>query len=314
LSRIIRGFALLSVLITVGCSAQTPSSGAKLSPELKRKIELQIRNRFQSLPPTVTFEIGDRKPSDVPGWDAVPVTLKSARGNQTLDLLLSKDDKQLAHMERFNLDAVPGSNVDLKDRPIRGNPEAKVTVISFDDFQCPFCSVMHQKLFPGLLKEYGEKVRFIYKDYPLEQIHPWAIHAAVNANCIAEQKKDSAYWEFADYVHANQQTVSKNDKGDKRPQIEQFNRLDDAAREVATRNGLDAARLNACIKKQDDTAVRASMQEGDALGVDGTPTIFINGERIGGDTDVQNIRTILNRALVAAGEQPPQTPTATVTK
>jgi len=314
LSRIIRGFALLSVLITVGCSAQTPSGGAKVSPELKRKIELQIRNRFQSLPPTVSFEIGDRKPSDVPGWDAVPVTLKSARGDQTLDLLLSKDDKQLAHMERFNLDSVPGSNVVLKDRPIRGNPEAKVTVISFDDFQCPYCSVMHQKLFPGLLKEYGEKVRFIYKDYPLEQIHPWAIHAAVNANCIADQKRDSAYWEYADYVHANQQTISKNDKGDKRPQIEQFNRLDDAAREVATKSGLDAARLNACIKKQDDTAVRASMKEGDALGVDGTPTIFINGERIGGDTDVQNIRTILNRALVAAGEQPPQTPTATVTK
>lgn len=314
MSRIIRGFALLSVLITVGCSAQTPSTGGKLSPELKRKIELQIRNRFQSLPPSVTFEVGDRKPSDVPGWDAIPVTLISQRGKQTLDLLLSKDDKQLAHMERFNLDAIPGSTIKLEGRPIRGNPNAKVTVISFDDFQCPFCSVMHQKLFPEILKEYGDKVRFIYKDYPLDQIHPWAIHAAVNANCIAEQKND-AYWDYADYVHANQQTITKNDKGEKRPKIEQFNHLDNAAREIAAKAGLDADRLNACIKKQDETAVRASMKEGDALGVDGTPTIFINGERIGGDTDVDNIRAILNRALVAAGEQAPQIPTAsTVTK
>jgi protein-disulfide isomerase len=299
--------------MTVGCSAQT-APGGKVSPELQRKIELQLRNRFQSLPPSVTFEIGERKTSDIPGWDIIPVTLVSPRGKQTLDLLLSKDDKQMAHLERFNLDAIPGGNIKLDGRPIRGNPNAKVTVISFDDFQCPYCSVMHQKLFPGILKEYGDRVRFIYKDYPLEQIHPWAIHAAVNGNCIADQKNDAAYWDYADYVHANQQKITKNDKGDKRPQIEQFNMLDDAARDIAAKSGLDAGRLNACIKKQDDSIVRASMKEGDALGVDGTPTIFINGERIGGDTDVQNIRTILNRALVAAGEQPPQTPTATVTK
>jgi protein-disulfide isomerase len=216
-------------------------------------------------------------------------------------------------MERFNLDTVPGSTADLKGRPVRGNPNAKVTLLSYDDFQCPFCSVMHQKLFPALLTEYGSRVRFIYKDYPLEQIHPWAVRAAVNANCIAQQKND-AYWEYADYVHANQQKISKNDKGEKRPQVEQFNSLDTAAREIGTKGGLDPERLNACIKKQDDSAVRASMKEGDSLGVDGTPTIFINGERIGGDTDVENIRMILNRALVAAGEQPPQTPTATVTK
>lgn len=321
----LRGCALLLAFAAAGCSAQnspatpaTPptgsgaaqatspaSSGTPIDPALKRKIELQIRNRFTNLPPSVTFDIHDRKASDLAGWDQLSVDLITTRGKQPLTLYISQDNKQLAHIERFNLDKVPGANIKTDGRPVRGNPNAKVSVISFDDFQCPYCAVMHQKLFPALLNEYGDRVKFIYKDYPLESIHPWAVHAAVNANCIGEQKSD-AYWDYADFIHAKQQTITKNDKGDRRPQVEQFARLDDAARDSAKKFNLDADKLNACIKKQDDTAVRASMKEGEALDVDGTPTLFINGERIGGDTDVDNVRAILDRALVAAGEQPPQ--------
>jgi protein-disulfide isomerase len=71
--------------------------------------------------------------------------------------------------------------------------------------------------------------------------------------------------------------------------------------------------VNACLKQQDETAVRASIKEGDRLGVDGTPTVFVNGERTG-NVDISLFRSILDRALVAAGEQPPSTSTATVTK
>jgi protein-disulfide isomerase len=301
----VRGFIFSFALLALGCSAQTPVTVNKVDPELQRKIELQIRNRFAGLPPTVTFEISERKPSDIPGWDSLTVQLKSARGTQPIALLISKDNKEMAHMERFKLDNVPGSTVSLDGRPVRGNPNAKVTVVSFDDFQCPYCAVMHLKLFPTLLKEYGDRVRFIYKDFPLEQIHPWAVRASVNANCIAAQKND-AYWEFTDFVHANQQSISKNEKGERRPQVEQNNRLDDSARQIAAKSGLDSAQLNACIQKQDETAVRASIKEGESLGIDGTPRLYVNGEVIGGDTDIENIRTILDRALIAAGEKPPQ--------
>jgi protein-disulfide isomerase len=305
--------ALLLAIAAVGCSAQAPSgtqTGTKIEPELQRKIELQIRNRFSNLPASVSFKVGDRRPSDIAGWDAVTVMLISSRGNQPIALLISKDNKQMAHMERFSLDNIPGSNIKLEGRPVRGNPNAKVSVVSFDDFQCPYCSVMHQKLFPTLLKEYGDRVKFIYKDYPLESIHPWAVHAAVNANCLLAQNND-AYWDYADFIHANQQSISKNEKGDRRPQVEQFNRLDDAARKTAEQKRLDSAKLNACVQKQDDSAVRASMKEGQSLDIDGTPTLFINGERIGGDTDIENIRTILDRALIAAGEQPLSRPEST---
>jgi protein-disulfide isomerase len=328
----LRGCALLLAFAAAGCSAQnsTPPSPANsaatgaaapaqasgnsqpaapaanaIDPALKRKIEIQIRNRFSNLPPSVQFDIHDRKASDIAGWDQLTVDLITNRGKQPITLYISKDNKQLAHIERFNLENVPGANVNTQGRPVRGNPNAKVTVITFDDFQCPYCSVMHQKLFPTLLNEYGSKVKFIYKDFPLESIHPWAIHAAVNANCLNEQKND-AYWDFADFIHAKQQTITKNDKGERRPQVEQFSRLDDAARDSAKKFSLDTDKLNACMKTQDDTAVRASMKEGEKLDIDGTPTLFINGERIGGDTDIDNVRAILDRALIAAGEQPPQ--------
>ena len=70
---------------------------------------------------------------------------------------------------------------------------------------------MHQTLFPEMLKEYGDRIAFVYKDFPLAEIHPWAIHAAVDANCLATQNND-AYWDFADYIHANQSDVN-SEKG-----------------------------------------------------------------------------------------------------
>src|ERR1700737_774764 len=108
--------------------------------------------------------------------------------------------------------------IDVNGRPTRGNSAAKVVAINYDDFECPFCSRMHQTLFPELLTEYGDRVMFIYKDFPLAEIHPGgdpprAPHAAVNPNCLAAQNQD-AYWEFADYIHAPQAEVNSEKSHD----------------------------------------------------------------------------------------------------
>lgn len=306
----VRLYALFFALITAGCSAQ--SSPSKLDPETQRRIEIQLRNRLP-IPQSVRVEVGDRRPSDIGGWDALTVNLVSERGRQPLELLISKDGKQLAHMERFKLDELPGSKVNLEGRPVRGNPDAKVSVVVFDDFACQYCAAMHKKLFTTLLTEYGDRVRFIYKDYPLEQIHPWAVRAAVNANCLGEQNP-LAYWDYADYVHANQQKINRNEKGERRQLPDSFTQLDESARGSARKLGLDVNRVNACIAKQNETAVRASMKEGSELGIDGTPHLFINGRRIGGDTDIDNLRAILDESLIAAGQQPPQRPASAVNK
>src|SRR5207248_11577787 len=131
------------------------------------------------------------------------------------EFLLSKDNKALVRFTKMDLTSDPYSElmkkIDTSGRPVRGNKDAKVTIVNYDDFECPFCSRMHQTLFPDVFKAYSDRVKIVYKDFPLAEIHPWATHAAVDANCLAAQNND-AYWDFADYVHGNQKAISGPEK------------------------------------------------------------------------------------------------------
>ncbi|HUZ05826.1 MAG TPA: thioredoxin domain-containing protein, partial [Acidobacteriaceae bacterium] len=176
-----------------------------------------------------------------------------------------------------------------------------------DDLECPFCARMHQELFPATMDHYKGQLRIIYKDYPLVDIHPWAMHAAVDSNCLAALSP-KGYWNFVDYVHAHGDEISGNQNQPDLPAT--MKRLDQLAEQEGKRQGADTARLDSCIAKQDESAVRASMKEGDALGVDGTPTMFTNGERSTGAIPQQTLWSIIDRAIVDAGGTPPPEPAA----
>ena len=209
-------------------------------------------------------------------------------------------------MTRLDLTKDPYAEVmqkiDAHGRPVRGNKDAKVVLVNYDDFECPYCARMHQTLFPELLKEYGDRVEFIYKDFPLLEMHPWAVHAAVDANCLAAQNGD-AYWDFADYLHANQRDVSAAKDRDG-----QFAVLDRLTMEQGAKHKLDAPKLQSCVKAQNDDAVKASLKEGEALGVDATPTLYINGEKMDGIRPINDLRAALDRALQNAGVPVPAHP------
>lgn len=292
---------LLLLSAVIGWKSQAPasSSSASLSPELQHRIQNEIRSRY-SVPTEVQISISDPQASDVPGYDKLVITFTHEAKKNTFDFLVSKDRKTLARLEKIDISQDLMSKIDIKGRPVRGNKDAKVTIVNFDDFQCPFCARMHATLFPGLLKEYGSKVKIVYKDYPLVEIHPWAMHAAIDANCLADQNND-AYWDFADYVHGNAKTVAG--KGPS----EAYINLDKQAMDEGQKYHLDAQKLKACVDKSDESAVRASMAQGDELGVDSTPTLFINGERISGAVPEEKMRSIISRALVDAGEKAPAT-------
>lgn len=294
ISSISLSITLFLALIGPGCKAQSSSGSGAVSPEITHRIQSEVRSRY-NVPPQVKISVSEPKPSEVPGYEQIVVTFSEGTHSSSHDFLLSKDRKTLAHLEKIDISQDLMSRIDVKGRPARGNADAKVTIVNYDDFQCPYCTRMHQTLFPGLLQAYGDKVKIIYKDYPLVEIHPWAMHAAVNANCLGEQN-GGAYWDFADYVHANQRAIAGRSSG------EAFVNLDHAAAEQASRHQLDLPRVQACIKKQDDTAVRASMAEGDKIGVDSTPTLFINGERISGVVPDEVLHSILDRALTDAGQ------------
>ncbi|HEY6250771.1 MAG TPA: thioredoxin domain-containing protein [Candidatus Angelobacter sp.] len=288
---------LFLILAACGCKAQSTNAVASISPDVLHRIQNEIRSRY-SVAPQVDISISAPEASDVPGYDKVIVTFAHDAKKTTFDFLVSKDRKTLARLEKIDISQDLMSKIDVKGRPVRGSEAAKVVIVNYDDFQCPYCAKMHASLFPGLLKEYGGRVKFIYKDYPLIEIHPWAMHAAIDANCLADQNGD-AYWDFADYVHANARTI-----GGHTPQ-ETFGNLDKLTTEQGEKHHLNGQKLEACVKKSDESAVRASMSEADKLGVDATPTLFINGERISGIVPDDVMHSIIDHALADAGEKMP---------
>jgi len=296
---LIRRSLFVLLAICLGCVAQSAP------PDLARKIEHQMRVTY-TIPAEVKIKVGDISPSsDIPGYDTVSVNIEGGDGKaKDYKFLLSKDRNTMLRVTKFDLSKDPYqelmSKIDVSGRPVRGAKGAKVVVVNFDDFECPFCSRMHSTLFPEILKEYGDRVMFVYKDYPLVDIHPWAVHAAVDANCLANQNGD-AYWDFADTIHANKADVDAQKTPESR-----FDAIDKMAIAQGQKHNLDAGKLQACVKAQNEDSVRASMKEADGLGVNATPTLFINGQKIDGAVPVGQLRAALDTALRDAGQPVPQ--------
>jgi protein-disulfide isomerase len=148
------------------------------------------------------------------------------------------------------------------DDPAIGPASAPVTLVEFSDFQCPFC----QRVAPTLKQvkqKYGDKVRVVWKDFPLTQIHPQAFKAGEAAHCAAEQGK---FWEYHDRLFANQQLLQPND-----------------LKQHAADLGLEPKAFNSCLDSSKyGERVRDGVAEGGQVGVNSTPTIFINGRRLSG--------------------------------
>ena len=293
----------LVVLVCLGCSAQS------LSPELNQRIERQVRSRFK-VPDAITVTIGRLKPSEFSGYDTLPITFDGMGQKNTFDFLLSKDGKKLLRLS--DIDITPAAyartlaedaetrrqqadlmrKINITGRPWRGATSAKVTIVVYDDFQCPYCATLYQTLFATGLKQFSDQVRIVFKDYPLFEIHSWAKRAAIDSNCLAEQSNE-AYWDFSDYVHAKQGEIT----GPNRDLTASFARLDDAALNSGARHNVDAHILQACLKSQPEVQLNASVKEADSLGVSSTPTLFINGEKISGALTESELRQEIQAAL-----------------
>ncbi len=150
---------------------------------------------------------------------------------------------------------------------IEGPANAPVTIAEFSDFECPACRAAEGPR-KQLLALYGDKVRFIFKDFPLERIHPWAKTAAIAAECVGEQGK---FWEFHDllYDHQDEWVNAKSPP--------------EAIEAYVKSLGLDNAAYKACLKDPKTAAlIKADIKEGQSRWVDATPTFFINGKRFVG--------------------------------
>jgi protein-disulfide isomerase len=167
-------------------------------------------------------------------------------------------------------------SLDASDRSI-GNAAAPVTIVEFSDFQCPYC-LRAMPTLKQLREAYGSKVRLVWKDFPLTQIHPQAFKAAEAGRCAAEQGK---FWEYHDKLFGNQQALQP-----------------DFLKQYAKDVGMDAAKFDSCLDSSKYAEqVRDSIAAGARLGVNSTPTIYINGRILEGAQPYDNYATVIDEEL-----------------
>ena len=298
---------LALTLATAGCHAQTPSAtGQQLTPAEQHRVEVLLRQKA-NLPPASTVHIGPRTTSDVPGFDAITVSFSAeGKDSKPAPFLISKDGKTLAQFSKYDLAADPRTMIAADARPSRGGPaSAPVVIVGFDDLECPYCARLHADIFPALTQRYADKVRIVYKDFPIDQ-HPWAMRAAVDVNCLGDQSP-AGYWNLVDYIHAHASDIGADPKDPKADKTlaHANEQLDKLTRDQGQFQKANMPVLEACLTKQDTAAIEASKKVGDSLNIDATPTLFINGAKIDGAVPLDFLFGEIDDALRAQGIQPP---------
>ena len=174
--------------------------------------------------------------------------------------------------------AAPRAEISLlAEDPIIGNTKAPVTIVEYSDFQCPFCLRAAPTL-KRLREAYGDKVRVVWKDFPLTQIHPQAFKAAEAGHCAADQGK---FWEFHDKLFGNQQALQ--------PEF---------LKQYAKDSGMDASKFDSCLDSSKYAErVRDSVAAGARLGVSSTPTVFVNGRMLEGAQPYEAFAAVIDEEL-----------------
>jgi len=163
------------------------------------------------------------------------------------------------------------------DDPSEGKADAPVTVVEFSDFQCPFCLRVMPTL-KQLRTKYGDKMRLVWKDFPLTQIHPQAFVAAQAGNCAREQGK---FWEYHDKLFGNQSALQP-----------------DALKKYAADAGLDTAKFNQCLDSSKyEARVQDALAVGSRLGIGSTPTVYVNGRMINGAQPLEVFEAVIDEEL-----------------
>lgn len=169
------------------------------------------------------------------------------------------------------------------DAPSRGPKDAPVTMVLFSDFQCPFCSQMANGLTREILPAEGDKVRLIFRQFPLA-MHPWA-RAAAEATACAQRQGDAYFWTLHDYIFQHQREFTMDNMTSKLAEL------------ASSAEGFDRERFETCIAKKETAAkIDQDVAFGEQLKISGTPTLFVNGQRVSGYR-AEQIRTLIREQV-----------------
>ena len=188
-----------------------------------------------------------------------------------LDSAIAKLESKIASIQSPSANPSQPKKISADDDPVRGSPDAPITIIEFSDFQCPFCARFHVQTLPSILEEYIDtgKVNLVYRDFPIQSIHPNALPAAVAAECANEQGK---YWQYHDTLFEKQNAWSKLDTSSVISKFSQY----------ATEVGLEQKQFDSCLGSGKYLQeVQHDLNDGRTYDVTGTPGFFIGNEKIG---------------------------------
>jgi protein-disulfide isomerase len=268
--------AVIFIFVPGVARAQTPAATTTApaptadQAKLLKNTEAFVRNLF-AWGPDFVVKLGPLGPSPSADFYQVPLSVTVHDQTDTGTVFVSKDGKTFLRGEMFDTSLNPYAE-NLKKLRLDGDPSmgpanAKITMVEFSDFECPHCRELYENL-KTLLPQHPE-VRFIFKNYPLVQIHPWAETAAIGARCAYIQNPD-AFWKVSGLIFDNQDVISAENAWDK-------------LNEFATAAALDQGTFKSCLtSKEAKDAVDNDRREGDSLSVNSTPTVFINGRPVAG--------------------------------
>jgi protein-disulfide isomerase len=262
----------LTLALPSARAQQTPAAATASAGQLpiQKTVEAYLRNLY-AFGPDTTVKVAAPKDIGVEGLQEVDIEVKIGDNQQAGKVYVTKDGKFMFRGELSDLSKDPLAEnralIDTKNSPSLGPDNAPVTMVEFSDFECPVCRSLHDAL-RGLLPNYPQ-VRVVFKDFPLDQIHPWARTAALAGRC-AYQQTPAAFWKMYDLIYDGQDLISAENAWGKMT-------------DFAGRSGLNPDTFKGCMASPEaGAAIDASRANGMQLEVGSTPTIFVNGRRIVG--------------------------------
>ncbi len=275
-------------LIALGAFAVLASVGwfvaaARADDDAIKGKLVEYYRRKANIPPSAQVEVKDLDGSKIKGAKTGTLNI-SGRSNQ---FIISDDGKYAMFGELEDLTVDPFKKVmekiSLKDTPLKGPKNAKVTIVEYSDFQCPFCSRGYATVENQVLKEYGDKVKFTYKNFPLP-MHPWAEAAAVGSECALQQKPE-AFWTLYNFYFQNQRDITPDT-------------LKAKSLEALKASGFNADKFTDCLdNKQTLDEVKKDIAEGQSVGVNGTPAFFISGRMLSGAQPFEAFKAVIDDEL-----------------
>jgi protein-disulfide isomerase len=281
-------FAFLLLSLLTALPAQEKSKSTPSSTLDKVHMEAYVRHLLAVIP-EVQVKIDDPKPSGTPDLQEVDAHFTYQGHSQDETFYITKDGQHIIRGVVYNLGQNPFQEdldkLKTSGAPSFGPANAPITAIEFGDFECPNCKEEAKTLRDNVPSQFPTQVHVFFKDFPLEQIHPWAKAASIAGRCIYHQSP-SAFWKYHDWIYDHQSEITTDNL---KTQVTDF---------AKTAQDLDGLQLGHCIDtKATEAEVDASIAEGRALHVDATPTLFLNGRRLIGNYPWQNIDQIINGEL-----------------